>query len=645
LQFFLRTYFPQTFDLLWSPMHLAVIARLETVISHGGLYALATPRGSGKTSILERAALWSVLTGRRRFIVIIAASEALAETSLVRIKAELEFNTKLAEDFPLLYPLRKLESQSRRCVGQLTEGKRTAIVWLKKRIVFPSMQGRDVEGSGGIIHVGGITGALRGLSHVDVEGKTFRPDFVFVDDPQDRESARSVVQTSERLAIINGDLLGLAGPGKRIAGIAAMTVIIKADLADQLLDPVRSPSWQGERYKLLDSFPTSPLWDDYAALWREGLLPHGDKGAAGKLYRDHRSEMDQGGQAAWEARYEPGEASALEHAMRLRLKIGEESFMSEYQNEPLDPSKLDVSILDPVKIANRTGGFPRGMAPPEVEKLTCFIDCGQLLLWWVMAGWSEDFGCSILDYGSWPEQRSRIFLARQASPTLEQVYPGGMEAAVFAGLRDLVGRLINREWTRSDGATLPISRILIDSGWQDSTVRLFVRQHPRRDILTPSKGVGIGPAQAAIADYRKRPGEKPGDGWILGPAGADKLRLLRFDSNLWKSRVANMLTRPMGQRGGVLLFGDRPAEHELLVMHLSSEYPTAMEAKGRSVNVWTRRADQDNHLFDCLIGAAVGASLEGISPLSALGAPRERPRPRVSFAALQAAARQRYYNR
>jgi hypothetical protein len=352
--------------------------------------------------------------------------------------------------------------------------------------------------------------------------------------------------------------------------------------------------------------------------------------------------MDQGGQAAWEARFEPGEGSALEHAMRLKLKIGEEAFMAEYQNEPLDPAKLDVSILDPVKIANRTGGFPRGMAPPEVEKLTCFIDCGQLLLWWVMAGWSEDFGCSILDYGQWPEQRSRIFLARQASPTLEQVYPGGVEATVFAGLRDLVGRLISREWTRSDGATLPISRILIDSGWQDSTVRLFIRQHLRRDILTPSKGIGIGPAQAAIADYRKRPGEKPGDGWILGPAGADKLRLLRFDANIWKSRVAGMLTRPMGQRGGVSLFGDRPVEHELLAMHLSSEYPTAVEAKGRTVNVWTRRADQDNHLWDALIGAAVAASLEGISPLSALGAPRERSRTRVSFAALQAAARLRY---
>ncbi len=94
-----------------------------------------------------------------------------------------------------------------------------------------------------------------------------------------------------------------------------------------------------------------------------------------------------------------------------------------------------------------------------------------------------------------------------------------------------------------------------------------------------------------------------------------------------------MLTRPMGEKGGVTLFGTKPGDHELLSLHLSSEYPTLMEAKGNAVNIWTRRPDRDNHLWDTLIGASVAASLEGLSPLASLGGkPVEPKRKRMSFA-------------
>lgn len=183
---------------------------------------------------------------------------------------------------------------------------------------------------------------------------------------------------------------------------------------------------------------------------------------------------------------------------------------------------------------------------------------------------------------------------------------------------------------------MPLARIVIDAGWETDVVRLFIRQSAHRDILIPSKGIGIGPGQAAMADYRKRPGEKIGDGWILGSAGPDRLRLLRYDANLWKSRIADALNRPMGSPGGVVLFGDRPVEHELIASHLSSEYPTRTEAKGRAVDVWTRRPDRENHWLDCLVGAAVAASVEGLSPLAAIGGAAPKPkRKRVSFSEMQ----------
>jgi hypothetical protein len=211
---------------------------------------------------------------------------------------------------------------------------------------------------------------------------------------------------------------------------------------------------------------------------------------------------------------------------------------------------------------------------------------------------------------------------------------------VYAGLAALVARLTGRDWRRSDGASLRPARILIDAGWQTETVRLFIRQSEHRDLLLPSKGLGIGPGQIAIAEYHRKPGERIGDGWILGLAGPDRLRLLRFDANLWKSRLAGMLTRPMGTKGGVMLFGRKPVDHELLALQLSSEYPTRTEARGVSLDVWARLPDRDNHLFDCLVGSALAASFEGLSPLVGLGATQAAaPRKRIDITELQQRAR------
>ena len=148
LLFFLKTYFPRTFRLPFCSDHAAVIDRLQTVIESGGQYALAMPRGHGKTSLLERASLWSILTGRRKFAVLVSANEVLAEQSLGRLKSELEHSELLLADWPkAVHPLRRLESQSRRAVGQLYEGVRTEIVWQRKGLVMLTVPGPDNEAS------------------------------------------------------------------------------------------------------------------------------------------------------------------------------------------------------------------------------------------------------------------------------------------------------------------------------------------------------------------------------------------------------------------------------------------------------------------------------------------------------------------
>jgi hypothetical protein len=172
------------------------------------LFATAMPRGSGKTTLAEVACIWAVLYGHRDFVALIGSDEGHAAQMLDSIKAELDGNELLLEDFPeVCYPITKLEGIANRCAGQLYQGERTQIGWTAKEVVLPMIP--DSPGAGAIIKVGGITGGLRGMKFKRPDGKTARPSLVVLDDPQTDESARSPSQCETRERILAGAVLGL----------------------------------------------------------------------------------------------------------------------------------------------------------------------------------------------------------------------------------------------------------------------------------------------------------------------------------------------------------------------------------------------------------------------------------------------------
>src|SRR5690242_6606896 len=61
LRQFCLTFLPEKFFLPFSSDHLKAIAKLERVAREGGTFALAMPRGSGKTELVKATALWSIL--------------------------------------------------------------------------------------------------------------------------------------------------------------------------------------------------------------------------------------------------------------------------------------------------------------------------------------------------------------------------------------------------------------------------------------------------------------------------------------------------------------------------------------------------------------------------------------------------------
>ena len=188
---FCEEYFPETFSLEWSPDHLKAIHKIETAVLKGGLFALAMPRGSGKSSLTEVAAIWAMLYGHREFIMLIGATESAALELLDSLMTEFEINEHLAADFPeVCFPIQQLDGIANRCAGQLYHGERTRITWTSNEIVLPTIKGSAASGI--VVRVAGITGRIRGMKYKRPDGRSVRPSLVVIDDPQTSESAGSL---------------------------------------------------------------------------------------------------------------------------------------------------------------------------------------------------------------------------------------------------------------------------------------------------------------------------------------------------------------------------------------------------------------------------------------------------------------------
>ncbi len=73
----------------------------------------------------------------------------------------------------------------------------------------------------------------------------------------------------------------------------------------------------------------------------------------------------------------------------------------------------------------------------------------------------------------------------------------------------------------------------------------------------------------------------------------------------------------------------------MLAEQVTAEYFIKTEGRGRTVDEWKARPEQpDNHWLDCLVGSAVGASMQGalLFGTDLLASPK---RQRVSFRDLQ----------
>lgn len=648
LKLFCETYFPFQFHLKWSEDHLKVLAKTEQAILNGGLFALAMSRGSGKSTIAECATLWAILYAHRDFVVFISSDHGLAAQGLDSLKTELESNTILLEDFRhAISPIVELEGIAHRSIGQLYRGARTLIGWTSDELIMPTIPG--LACSGAIIKTCGITGSIRGMKHKTSDGKSRRPSLVIVDDCQTDESARSVSQSQARVAVLSGAVLGLAGPGKKIAGIMPCTVIRPGDMADQILDQRRHPEWNGERMKMVYEWPTNAkLWEEYGKIRGDSLRLYGTIEAATEFYRANRAAMDAGARVAWAERFNSDEISALQNAMNLRF-LDEAAFFAEYQNEPLSERDSTEEDLTTDLIVSRLNGLQKGALSTAASRVTAFIDVQQSALWYVVCAWTDSCDGTVLDYGTWPDQNRAYFTLKDTKQTLAHAIKGaGLEAQIYGGLEALTKELFARAFKTPNGAEAKVERLLIDANWGQSTnvVYQFCKESPFSAMIFPSHGRYVGASSRPMNDWDKKPGERTGQCWRSSIARRG-LRSIGYDTNFWKSWIAaRFLTMP-GDPGSLTAWGKDPERHRMWADHMTSEHRVRTTGRGRTCDEWHLKPGRDNHWWDGIVASAVAASIQGM-PASPPGRAAIGPAPvmpnkveNMSFAALQRAARQK----
>ncbi len=633
---YLLTYHRESFALDFSQDQLDFIDAIQSAVLNGGARAQAMPRGSGKTTIILCACSWAIAYGHRRFVVLIGSEQEAADELTDDVRIIWETNDLLAEDFPeIAMPIRALEGVVNRAKAQTCNGRQTFMRWSGSKLVFPTVLVRpqDVRArpkakpndvglvptraSGAVLRARGLLARLRGMKSTTPAGDTIRPDLVLVEDFQTDASAASDTQCAKREKTIAGAVLGLAGPGKRIAAFATCTVIRLGDSADRILNRKLYPKWKGRRCRLVDAWPTGEEaikhWEKYQEI-RQGELEAGEDEhpKATAYYKKHRKAMDAGASVPWAARHFPHELSAVEHAHNLRHD-NPDTFDAEYQNEPADTTKsaTDLVVLTSDEHCLNSAPSKRREVPIDAQWLTVGIDVQKTALYYAVVAVDANFGGVVVDYGVWPEQSSHYFRLEELERTLQKTTGIANEgAAIRAGLDELTQYLESQSYTREDGLKMSIDRGLVDAGYATQSIYAWGKGTHRPYL--PSMGFGVGAKQKAWDTHKRQRGERVGHCWRI-PSAAKTAGVKRadIDTNSWKTVLLPRFALPAGEPGRWQLFKRPPVMHRLIADHLASEYAVKTEGRGRELYEWDRRPNSENHLLDAVLYAAVAANMAG----------------------------------
>ena len=291
LEFFARTYFPHYVKHDNAVLHNFLYSRLVEIVDNGigDHEAIAAPRGNAKSTIVTQIfVIFCLVTGRKKYPVVVMDALDQALPMLEAIKAELEFNPRLIMDYP------KATGQGR--------------VWQVGTIVTSNDAKVQVFGSGK---------RMRGLRH-----GPHRPDLVIGDDLENDENVRSPEQRDKLESWLKKTVLSLGAADDSMDVVIIGTILHYDSVLNRLIN---NPLWKSRKFRAIIEWPHNmSLWDK----WEEILLNQGEE-AALNFYAERKKEMEAGSIVSWPA------AQPLYKLMIKRVRDGRAAFDSEQQNDPV----------------------------------------------------------------------------------------------------------------------------------------------------------------------------------------------------------------------------------------------------------------------------------------------------------------------
>ncbi len=334
--FFRRTYFPH-YCLVKedSRLHRWLDEELPRMADspEGGRLAVAAPRGEAKSTFVSLFfVLWAVLTGRKRYVLLIADALEQAASLLDAVKDELEYNELLRDDFP--------------------EGVGKGPVWNTGTVVT----------AGGVkVQALGAGKRMRGLRH-----GPYRPDLVILDDLENDENVDKPEQRDKLQAWLQKTVLNL---GAADGGMDVVYVGTLLHYDSVLARTLRKPLWKAGVFRSVLRWPDRmDLWDRW-----ESLLASEGKAAARRFYREHAVLMEKGAEVSWPA------ARPLYRLMCLRAE-DREAFDSEQQNDPLSTNEAPFNACLTFWVDRRRDWLLFGAVDPSLGKQGAGRDPSAILV-------------------------------------------------------------------------------------------------------------------------------------------------------------------------------------------------------------------------------------------------------------------------
>lgn len=592
---FLVTYFPDRYRLGFGRDHRFMIESFVRSAQDRIWQAVLAPRGRGKSEIYKGITVYVVFAGLVRFPLAVAATTDLAKRLYDDFKRKVATNDLLLQDFPeICYPVRALEGAPQRASRQHIDGELTNIIWTGDYIRLP-----DVPGSpyGGVkMTYYGLDAAFRGAN---IDGD--RPDFVGIDDPETRESARSIGQIDDRRSILLQDIVGLKSQEQNIAICVLSTAQNRYCLSWQLASINEMPAFNGQRFGKIVSWPTSmELWEAYIS------TRHSDQEAGDRLltksvayYRENKDAMHVGAEMITDHFVEVSIAgvqlvdSSLQEAFNQIADTSMDAYKTEYQNDPPAEEEIESLRLTAARVQSRVGTLLQREVPITTEARTVGIDIGNRQSHWIDLAWEGNAVGSVVDYG--------IMETYQQNNNDEKA----VELAILASLE---------VWADDVVAKINPILALVDSGNGRAHTQAAYEFCRRRGApFFASKGWDANRFRLPLQTDAKRPFLETWAHYLEN----ERVWLYNVNTEWWKRWIQQRFVTPPynvdGSRadGSLLLFNplDDKRRHLSIAHHITAEEEQLVPVFGKEMKrVWFQRSN-NNHWLDAiaLAGAAAGA--------------------------------------